>query len=85
MQVDIHSSFVRDSKKLTPAIKESIADAIMLMEKAVKFSEIPGIKALQGGKKAKNAYRMRVADHRYCREKKFIRYFPELFQTQLMF
>ncbi len=66
MQVEIYSSFVRDSKKLTPTIKADIANAISLMQNAKTFSEIHDIKTLQGGKKAKNAYRMRIGDYRIC-------------------
>jgi len=66
MQIEVYSSFVRDSKKLPASIKVDIAEAISLMQTAKTFSDIPRVKAMQGGKKAKNAYRMRIADHRIC-------------------
>ena len=66
MQIEIYSSFVRDSKKLPIEVKQDIADAILSIQNAKIFSDIPKVKAMQGGKKAKNAYRMRIADYRIC-------------------
>jgi mRNA interferase RelE/StbE len=66
MQVEIHSSFVRDTRKLSAKVKEDISDAIVLIQNAKTFLDIPHIAAMQGGKKAKNAYRMRIADYRVC-------------------
>jgi len=66
MQIEIRSSFVRDSKKLPDHIREKIAEAISILSDAKIFSEIPDIKDIKGGKKAKNAYRMRIDDYRIC-------------------
>jgi mRNA interferase RelE/StbE len=66
MQIDIHSSFVRDSKKLPVNIKEDIANAITLISAAKTFLDIPDVKDMKGGKKAKNAYRMRIDNYRIC-------------------
>jgi mRNA-degrading endonuclease RelE of RelBE toxin-antitoxin system len=37
MQVEIHSSFVRDTKKLPAKVKEDISDAMALMQNAKPF------------------------------------------------
>lgn len=66
MQIEIRSSFARDAKKLSTNIQQSIANAIALMANAKIFSAIPNIKGVKGGKKAKNAYRMRINDYRIC-------------------
>lgn len=66
MQIEIHSSFARDSKKLSPDIKEDIANAVSIMLNAKTFQEIPNVKDIKGGKKAQNAYRMRIKDFRIC-------------------
>jgi mRNA-degrading endonuclease RelE of RelBE toxin-antitoxin system len=53
MKIEIHSSFARDSKKLPNNIKEEIANAISLMSEAKTFLDIPNVKDMKGGKKAK--------------------------------
>lgn len=66
MRIAIRSSFERDTKKLLTENKNAIFDAILLMQKAVIFADIPGIKNMKGGKKAKDAYRMRIGNFRIC-------------------
>ena len=65
MQIEIRSSFARDSKKLPNNIKDEIANAIALISNATTFSDIPHVKDMKGGKKAKNAFRMRIDDYRH--------------------
>ncbi len=66
MKIEIRSSFTKDSKKLSATIKEEIATAISLISAAEILLNIPNIKSIKGGKKAKNAYRMRIGDYRIC-------------------
>ncbi|HEY4324363.1 MAG TPA: type II toxin-antitoxin system RelE/ParE family toxin [Mucilaginibacter sp.] len=66
MQTEIRSSFARDAKKLPADIKEDILEAIVHIQTAKTLSNIPDIKDIKGGKKAKDAYRMRVGDFRIC-------------------
>jgi mRNA interferase RelE/StbE len=66
MQLDIRSSFVRDAKKLPDSVREDIANAIALISDAKSFSNIPDVKDLKGGKKARNAYRMLINSYRIC-------------------
>ncbi len=66
MQIEIYSSFVRDAKKLPSNVKEDIADAITIISDAQTLSDIPSIKDLKGGKKSKDAYRMRINNYRIC-------------------
>lgn len=66
MQLEIRATFTKDSKKLSDTLKESLADAIAVIVSAEKLSDIPNVKSLKGGKKAVNAYRMRLKDHRIC-------------------
>lgn len=47
-------------------IKEDIANAIALISSAKTLSDIPGVKDIKGGKKAKNAFRMRIREYRIC-------------------
>ena len=58
--------FVKDTKKLPSNIKEDVANAIAIISEAEKLSEIPSIKDLKGGKKSKDAYRMRINNYRIC-------------------
>jgi mRNA interferase RelE/StbE len=66
MQIEVRSSFERDTKKLSDKIREDIADAVALMSSAKTISDIPGVKDIKGGKKAKNAFRMRIGEYRIC-------------------
>ena len=66
MQIEIRSSFAKDSKKLSNNIQENIAHAITLMVSAKTLADIPNVKDIKGGKKAKNAYRMRINTYRIC-------------------
>ena len=66
MQIEIFSSFTRDSKKLSTKVKEDIADAVSIIYAAKTFLDIPRTSAMQGGKNAKHAYRMRIGDYRIC-------------------
>ena len=59
MQIEIRSSFAKDSKKLPINIKADIAEAIGKISMANSFLDIPDIKAMKGGKSPKclqNAY-----------------------------
>jgi len=58
MKIEIYSSFARDAKKLPDNIKEDILNAITLIQDAKTLLDIPDVKDMKGGKKAKNAYRM---------------------------
>jgi mRNA interferase RelE/StbE len=66
MKIEIYSSFAKDSKKLPNNIKEDIANAITKISEAKTFLDIPNVKDMKGGKKAKNAYRMRIDAYRIC-------------------
>ena len=64
MQIDIRSSFEKDTKKLSNNIKEDIAEALALMSEAKTLSDIPHLKDMKGAKKGKKAFRMRIGDYR---------------------
>ncbi|MEO7213965.1 type II toxin-antitoxin system RelE/ParE family toxin [Mucilaginibacter sp.] len=66
MQLNIRSAFTKDAKKLSDILKQDVADAIHQIINAEKLADIHNVKLLKGGKKAKNAYRMRIKDHRIC-------------------
>jgi mRNA interferase RelE/StbE len=66
MQIEIRSSFTRDSKKLSVKVKNDVGYAISIIDGAKTFADIPRTTAMQGGKNAKNAYRMRIGDYRIC-------------------
>jgi mRNA interferase RelE/StbE len=66
MQIEIYSSFARDAKKLPDNVREDISNAIAIIQASKSFSDIPRVKDMKGGKKAKNSYRMRIGDFRIC-------------------
>lgn len=47
-------------------VKDNIAFAIKEMYAAATLAELRNVKALKGGKTAKDAYRMRIDDYRIC-------------------
>ena len=66
MQIEIRKSFSRDAKKCTQPVKEAIAKAIGEMANAESLAELNNLKAMKGGKAARDAYRMRIDDFRIC-------------------
>jgi mRNA interferase RelE/StbE len=66
VEIEFRSSFVRDAKKLSTQIKDDLQQAISIIIEANSIQNIPDIKSLKGGKRATNAYRMRIGDYRIC-------------------
>lgn len=61
MNIDIHSSFVKDTKKLPSPVKQKLADIIVQIKSANNLQEITNCKKLTG---YKTAYRIRIGDYR---------------------
>ncbi|WP_257668214.1 hypothetical protein [Parapedobacter tibetensis] len=57
MQIEIRKSFSRDVKKCTQTVKEAIAKAIREMTNAESLTELNNVKAMKGGKTARDADR----------------------------
>jgi len=66
MQIDIRSSFEKDTKKLSDTVKEDIAEVLSAMLNAKTLSDIPNLKDMKGGKKGKRPFRVRIGDYRIC-------------------
>ncbi len=62
MKVVFDSKFAKDLKNLPDReVKNEIAEAIEVIEKASKLSDIPNLRKMKG---ARNAYRLRVRNFR---------------------